>query len=181
MQTVSRRALVRLGALMLPLAVAASGIRPAGARIGWCRRDPILEIDGILVRIDVFSTKRILDLDVVEGPTKLRVTVPKGASYKTLKKDEGFGKGWDIKFDHAERLRDEVGIAIEVEVFVPTQPGERLPVKVEIVDPGTLTYDDAGELVDKRRDDDLIESKSEDDSGAPFRTNEWIFLSAVIV
>src|SRR5215213_7038372 len=97
MSRVSRRQLVRFGALALPLTFAASYPYQAEARIGWCRRDPILQIDDKFVRIDVYSEKQILD--VATGPTKLRVLVPRQVDFSVYAEDEGFGAGWDIRFD----------------------------------------------------------------------------------
>jgi hypothetical protein len=181
MGRVSRRQVVRLGVLALPLTFAASSPYQVEARIGWCRRDPILEIDGKWVRIDVYSKKEIID--VATGPTKLHVFVPKQVDFRVVAEDEGFGKGWEISFDRREQLqvdKDKDTVEIQVEVFVPTPEYVRLPVKVLISDPGKIEVTDDGDVVDKGRDDKLLSahgpSRGDDEEAW---TSEWISLSPV--
>jgi hypothetical protein len=177
MSRISRRQLVRFGALALPLTVVASSSDQAEARISWCRRDPILQIDDKLVRIAVYSKKQILD--VVTGPTKLHVLVPKQVDFSVYAKDEGFGAGWDISFDRRDRLqvdKDNETIEIQAEVFVPTPKDVRLPVKLLISDPGNVRKTDDGDVVDKGGDDKLLEVHGADEEAW---TNEWISVSSV--
>jgi hypothetical protein len=181
MSRVSRRQFVRFGALALPLTFATSSPYQVEARINWCRRDPILKIDDKLVRIDVYSKKQILD--VVTGPTKLRVFVPKQVDFSVVAQDEGFGQGWDISFDSQEQLRvdkDKGTVEIRVEVFVPTPEYVRLPVKVLISDPGKIEVTDDGDVVDKGRDDKLLRAHGPSrGDGEEAWTNKWISLSPV--
>jgi hypothetical protein len=181
MSRVSRRQLVRFGVLALPLTFAASSPYQAAAqveaaRIGWCRRDPILKINDKFVRVDVYSTKRILD--VATGPTILRVHLPNQVDHRIWAEDEGFGKGWDIAFGSQESLKaNKDGIEIQVNVFVPTPKDEILPVKVLISDPGNVKKDDQGEVVDKARDDEILESYGPADEET--WTNDWISVPLV--
>jgi hypothetical protein len=154
------------------------------ARIGWCRRDPVLEIDDKLVRVDVYSKKEILD--VATGPTKLRVIVPKQVDFRVVAEDEGFGQGWDIRFDRREQLqvdKDYGTIEIQAEVFVPTPEEVRLPVKVLISDPGKIEWNDDGDVVDKGRDDQLLRAHGPNSRGKDEEawTNEWISLAPVTI
>ena len=185
MSRVSRRQLVRLGALALPLTFAAASPFQVEARIGWCRRDPILQINDKLVRVDVYSTKQILD--AATGPTELRVFVPKQVDFSIVAQDEGFGQGWNIRFDRQEDLKfdkDNDTIQIRVGVFVPTPEDVRLPVKVLISDPGKIDPDDDdGDLGDKRRDDKVLEVHGPDSrgDGEEAWTNVWITVSQVTI
>ena len=175
----SRRQFVRFGALALPLVIAASSPYQVEARIAWCRRDPILQIDDKLVRIDVYSKKQILD--VITGPTKLRVLVPRRVDFSVYAEDEGFGAGWDIRFDRRDRLQVDKGngtIEIQAEVFVPTPEDVRLPVKVLISDPGKVRLTEDGDVVDKGRDDELLEVHGPDEEAW---TNQWISVSPVTI
>ncbi len=177
MSRVSRRQLVRFGALALPITFAVSSPYQVEARISWCRRDPVLKIDDKWVRIDVYSKKQILN--VATGPTKLHVFVPRQVDFSVVAEDEGFGKGWDIRFDRREQLQVDKykdTVEIQVEVFVPTPKDVSLPVKVLISDPGTIEVTDDGDVVDKREDDELLSAHG------PSRdawTNAWISLSPV--
>jgi hypothetical protein len=183
MRRVSRRQFVQFGALALPVTFTASSSYQVAAqveakRIGWCRRDPILEIDGKLVRIDVYSTKKILD--VATGPTILRVHLPDQVDHRILAKDEGFGRGWDIAFRSQESLKANYdGIEIQVNVFVPTPEDEILPVKVVISDPGNVKKNEVGEVVDKARDDEILESHGPADGET--WTNDWISVPLVTI
>jgi hypothetical protein len=120
----------------------------ADATPGWCKRDPVIEVDGKRAHIYVSSLEEILG--TVTGPTKVRIFVPHGVSTELIRMDEGFGESYDVRFLRSDDLNANVfAVQILVEVFVPT-PLE-LPVRVEIMN---------------RQDDLLARSLGE--------TNEWI-------
>jgi hypothetical protein len=98
--------------------------------------------------------------------------------------DQEFGKDWDFTFDPLELLRVTLdGIAMQVKLFVPTRAGERLPVRVEIHDPGRAPRNSAnhqGQVEDRRSGATLIASFREG-YGHQLWTNEWIILDRVTI
>lgn len=126
-QSCDRRGLVRLGAL---LAAGGFGLRVHGADAGrgWCRSDPLLLIDGILV--DIFCTAPLSVLWQATGPTQIDVTVPDGVKATLVLAGIGFGRGERLRFANSKDLeRTEDSIEVRVEVLVPAR--ENLPIGVE--------------------------------------------------
>ncbi len=125
----TRRDAVRLLGLSALAAPAALSPRPAAAVRGWCKRDPVIRIDGKTARIWV-STKEDRLPDVT-GPTEVVVTVPERAKTEFVWADNGFGYGYDLRFEESRRLKSgEQGTEVEVEVFVPAR-SDAVPIMVE--------------------------------------------------
>ena len=143
-----RRDVVR-GLLGLAAAGAALAPRPAEAARGWCRMDPVIEIDGELAEILVAVKFRdILD---VNGETLIVVTVPKGVDAELVTpgiwstrrgtfSGPGFGHGERTKFVKSPKLkRTRNGIQLEVAVRVPARGTHR--VRVEFGSAGVVLLD----------------------------------------
>jgi hypothetical protein len=123
----TRRQAVRYGAFLI---AAASGLamRSADAARGWCRSDPLILIDGIIV--DIFCTAPLTALLKVTGPTEIVITVPQGVKTTLLLAGIGFGRGEKVRFATSNDLtRNEEHIDVKVEVTVPAK--EDLPIGVE--------------------------------------------------
>ena len=124
----SLRTIFSLVALAAVLAVMAT---PAGATIGWCKKDPIVDIGGIRTHVYVSSLESILDS--ATGPTDVVITVPKGVATDLIGTDDGFGYGYNVRFKKSGDLKTtNRGIQIEVEVEVPAT--DELPVLLEVTD-----------------------------------------------
>lgn len=129
-QLLTRRRVIRLaGAAMaaaLPIATFANG---AEAGRGWCRHDPVVKIDGQVVDIWVSSYQEMYDL--ATGAVIVVVKVPKGATAELLAVDQGFGYGYDIRFETSDNLtRNSAHTQVRVSVYAPASTKE-LPVRVE--------------------------------------------------
>ena len=129
MPPATRRGSLLLGLLALLIAWTTTDV---GAGIGWCRRDPIVDVGGKRAHVYVSSYEEILT--AVTGATKVRIAVPDGVSTKLISTDEGFaGLGYDVLFEESDRLAvTNAGIQIRVSVRVPAD--EVLPVKLKVTD-----------------------------------------------
>ena len=108
---------------------------PAGARIGTCRGDPVVRIDGQIADIVLSSHDEMKD--AATGPAKVVVTVPSGVPAELVATDRGFGgHGYDVRFAESDRLRvTERGLEVRIEVYAPATDGS-LPVWVEFTPRG---------------------------------------------
>lgn len=110
------------------LAVALSVQSAAAGRV-WCRTDPVVVIDGVLVDIWISSTTDAFL--VATGPTRIDVTVPVGTSTATIISDVGFGHGYDIRFLESRALRRTANLLqVWVAVYVPASD-RTLPIRVD--------------------------------------------------
>ena len=148
--------LLGLAALALPVALRP---RAAGAIHGWCRIDPIVQIDGQTA--DAFLSSHDEMRQLATGPAKLVFTVPTGVPAKLIATDPGFNrKGYDVRFAESDKLRNAAGaLEVRVEVYAPALDGPDgpLPVRVDFVPRGN------GRLAPGQ---------------AEGRANEWVRLTA---
>ncbi len=134
-----------MGLLALLLALTAPG---ADAAIYWCKTDPVVDIGGQRAHVWVSGVEGIQES--VTGPTRVKISVPKGVDHQLIETDAGFGQGYDVRFVGDDDLRTTPrGIQIRVEVYVPAE--DDIPVRVEVTD----------------RDDELLD-------GATGATNQWL-------
>jgi hypothetical protein len=100
----------------------------AAASRGWCRSDPFIAIEGVVV--DIFCTAPLEAPLYVTGPTEIVVSVPVGVSAALVVAGVGFGRGEVVHFKEANRLKQSAdGIELEVGVYVPAN--RELPIGVE--------------------------------------------------
>ena len=101
----------------------------AEASRGWCRSDPFIAIDGVI--IDIFCTAPLEAPLSVTGPTEIVVSVPVGVSASLVVAGVGFGRGEVVRFEEANRLKQLAdGLELEVGVYVPAS--RELPIGVEL-------------------------------------------------
>lgn len=153
----SRRATLRAlagCALAAPALLRAPG---AGAIKGWCRRDPVVEIDGRTAHIVLSSDTAMHGL--ATGPTQLVITVPAGTATRFLADDPGFGHhGYDVRFTESpDLLADDRALDIQIEAYAPAADTEAGPL------PLVLEFTPRG-------DDRPVVSRTEG------RANEWVSL-----
>jgi hypothetical protein len=124
---------IAVAALALPVAL---GRRNVGAVIGWCRNDPVIQIDGQTV--DVFISSYVDMKTSATGPTQLVVTVPAGIAAALRATDRGFGgHGYDVRFAKSDALSaTRSALQVKIEVFAPASDSS-LPVKVDFVPRGS--------------------------------------------
>ena len=117
-----------MGLLALLLALTAPS---ADAIVGWCKGDPVVDIGGQRAHVWVSGVEGIQES--VTGPTRVKISVPKGVDHELIMTDEGFGRGYDVRFveDDDQRVTPR-GIQIRVEVYVPAE--DDIPVRVELTD-----------------------------------------------
>lgn len=130
-ESIVRRMLPHRLLLLAPM-VLLLALQPIGveATLGWCRTDPVVEIGGKRLHIDVYSLEEAKA--AVTGATVLIITVPNGVSTELLRSDDGFGLGWDVRFHRSDGFRSsDRGIEVRASAMVPA--GSDLPVKVEMV------------------------------------------------
>jgi hypothetical protein len=95
---------------------------------GWCRSDPFIVIEGVVV--DIFCTAPLDAPLYVTGPTEIVVSVPVGVSAALVVAGVGFGRGEVVHFKEANRLKKSAeGLQVEVEVYVPAS--SEFPIGVE--------------------------------------------------
>jgi hypothetical protein len=125
---VKMRISILIVAFLLASGTAFFAAPEAGAYRTWCRSDPIVIIDGVLV--DIFVAGPLEAYSLVTGPTEIVVSVPPGVDAWLVVSDIGFGQGELVRFEESKALKvRERGIDVKVEVFVPTT--EDIPVRVE--------------------------------------------------
>ena len=95
----------------------------------WCRSDPVIVIDGVLV--DIFVSAPPDALLKVTGPTEVVVTLPRGVDVQLVVTDLGFGHGERVYFEESGKLKaTDDGIDVRVNVYVPSRDDD-MPVLVE--------------------------------------------------
>ena len=128
-----RRMLITATMALLALLV---GTMPAQAGVTWCRADPIFSVNGKIAHVYVSTYHE--NLNKAMAPTRVKITVPAGASTKLLYMDNGFGYGYDVTFHQSRSLSvTSSGTQVKVEVYVPAT--KRQPVIVEFL-PASLGY-----------------------------------------
>jgi hypothetical protein len=107
----------------------AISVTPVQAGVGWCKSDPVVQIDGQLA--DIFVSAPPEAPLVVTGPTQIVVTHPVDVDAALILSDLGFGKGEEVTFvaSRSLRVRDHT-IPLRIAVYVPAADNG-LPVKVE--------------------------------------------------
>ena len=123
----TRRAV--FAAMMAFLLVVGRGLS-AGAEIEWCKRDPVVRINGTTYNILVSSPNEILESTT--GPIAVVIAVPVGTEYSLVSTDEGFGYGEDVRFVEVRAKGVPAG-SFGVGVRVPAD--DALPVVVDVVGP----------------------------------------------
>jgi hypothetical protein len=95
---------------------------------GWCRSDPFILIEGVVV--DIFCTAPVTAPSYVTGPTEIVVSVPVGVSAALVVAGVGFGRGELVRFEELQRLKQSAeGLQVEVGVYVPAS--SEFPIGVE--------------------------------------------------
>ena len=101
----------------------------ASASIGWCRSDPVLQIEGSLA--DVFVSIPLTALPQINGPTRFVITTPVGVDEAVLLTSPGFGYGETVTFQESSSLKmTSNGIQLRIKAFVPATNGT-IPVILE--------------------------------------------------
>jgi hypothetical protein len=124
----SRRHVLQSAVALASMAAVGDG-QLARAGRGWCRSDPFIAVDGVVV--DIFCTAPLEALSSVTGPTEIVVSVPVGVSAALVVVGVGFGRGEVVHFDEKHRLKQSAdGVELEVGVYVPAD--RELPIGVEL-------------------------------------------------
>lgn len=102
---------------------------PVGAGFGWCRADPIVNLNGTRVNILVAIPKQYRK--EVEGPILTVLNLPRGVAGDLLFTDEGFnGHGEEVRFFN--RLDAEEGDRFSIQVYVRVPLPEAVPMQVTV-------------------------------------------------
>ena len=121
-----RRLILPAGTALLALLIV---ILPVRASIGWCKSDPVVQIDGQLA--DIFVSAPLDAPLKVTGPTEIVVTLPVGVDAAVVLTDLGFGHGEHVTFVTSRALRVTAkGIQVRIAVYVPATDSA-MPVMVE--------------------------------------------------
>lgn len=123
----SRRRVLQ-SAVALAAMAAVGDHQPAQTARGWCRSDPLIAIEDVLV--DIFCTAPLLAPLRVTGPTEIVVRVPVGVKAALILAGPGFGRGERVRFEKRRRLkRSAKGVKVEVAVYVPADRKLRIGVE----------------------------------------------------
>ncbi|MDQ3855182.1 MAG: hypothetical protein M3281_02150 [Chloroflexota bacterium] len=111
---------------------------PASAALTWCKRDPIVRLNGTEVQILVGVPRQYESL--VNGPVDVEVRTPRSVRREVVLKDSGFnGYGETVTFRNAGTADRESGsFETRVRVQLPIDSsrlaeGEEVPVLVEVL------------------------------------------------
>jgi hypothetical protein len=123
----------RIATLLIAFVAMFVGVGPAYAGVSWCRTDPVVRLDGKQVQILVGIPEQYQTL--VNGPTEIELRTPKGLPRELLYLDEGFnGMGEDFSFGNLSNdYMDHDSFWIKLEVRVPIQTSDTVPVQVEVI------------------------------------------------
>jgi hypothetical protein len=125
----SRRRVLQSAATLATMAVVGDRQGSLAASRGWCRSDPFIAIEGVV--IDIFCTAPLEAPWYVTGPTEIVVSVPVGVSAALVVAGVGFGHGEVVRFEEKSRLKQLAdGLELEVGVYVPAN--RELPIGVEL-------------------------------------------------
>jgi len=117
------------------LALLASAAAPAEASFRWCRKDPIVELDGRQVNIYIIAEQGIQNR--ANGPTRVIVSHPKGVRsvHRDDLDDKDFAGGeWKVDFrpDPKLEVMPNDDIPFQVDVRVPAREEMRVQVRLKI-------------------------------------------------
>jgi hypothetical protein len=116
-------------ACLLAVAILTISTLNTSASIGWCRSDPVLQIDDSLA--DVFVSIPIESVPQVTGPTQFIITTPVGIDSAVLLTTVGFGHGETATIQQSPALKVINGwIQLRIKAYVPATSGT-IPVIVE--------------------------------------------------
>ena len=116
-------------ACLLALALLTFNSFSTSASIGWCRSDPVLQIEGALA--DIFVSIPASDVPEVTGPTQFVITTPVGVKKAVLLTSPGFRYGETVTFQESHALKmNSKGIQLRIAAYVPSMDGTT-PVLVE--------------------------------------------------
>jgi hypothetical protein len=138
-RSVSHRPLIRLHAplgfgrlvraCLLAILFLTLNVGGMSASVGWCRSDPVLQINNALA--DVFVSIPIEDVTKVTGPTQFVITTPVGIDEAVLLTSPGFGYGETVTFKESRALKVTTsGIQLRIAVYLPATDNT-VPVLVE--------------------------------------------------
>lgn len=129
-----RRLTIPVLALLLALLILTL---PARAEVEWCKKDPIVRLNGTQVQILVAVPSQYEAL--VNGPVQVEVKTPKGVVRELVFTDEGFnGHGEVVTFSDLKGAVKNKTFTTEIRVRVPLDgsrltAGEVVPVQVEVI------------------------------------------------
>lgn len=129
----------RFLSVLLPLLAIAVLALPAAAAMTWCRKDPVIEVNGVRAQILVAVPDEYVPL--VNGPIQVTIIAPRGTTRRTLMTDEGFnGHGETVKFDNSSGRvgDDDEAFDITVKASVPIDRsqlgnGNVVPVEMDVI------------------------------------------------
>jgi hypothetical protein len=110
---------------------------PARAEVEWCKKDPVVRLNGTELQIWVAIPAQYQPL--VNGPVQVEVGTPKGVRRELVYTDSGFnGYGEAVTFGDIKGSIKAGAFPTEIRVRVPIDgsrlaPGEVVPVQVEII------------------------------------------------
>jgi hypothetical protein len=123
----SRRRVLQTAVALATMAVVGDH-QLAHAVRGWCRSDPLIAVEDVLV--DIFCLAPPTTPLHVTGPTEIVVSVPVGVRTALIVAGVGFGRGERVRFKEERRLKQSAaGLQVKVEVYVPAD--RKLPIEVE--------------------------------------------------
>lgn len=130
----------RRRALGLVAGSTVAALLPAGGRAsrGWCRVDPIFEVDLGQVQKTYHLWVAINAADLREArrlttaPVKVVVILPPAVAVDRLDEAVGFGEGFDVQFKEDQRLKVVEGVVqMRIRVRVATSRRRRVAIDVE--------------------------------------------------
>jgi len=128
--------------VIVPLAMPAT----ADAARGWCRRDPVVVLQGTRLHLLVAIPEE--DEGRVTGPVAVDFLVRAGVARRFVEADAGFnGHGYAVAFNTPYRPRAEPPTAfrVRVHVRVPIAGRQKVPIRLEAIPDGGAAVEVEGE------------------------------------
>jgi hypothetical protein len=118
----------------------------ADAGLGWCRRDPIVVLNGVRVQILV-AIPQEYEWNVT-GPIQVVVSTPPGVSRQLVSTDAGFnGLGEQVYWGDLN-VAASGGFPVSIYISVPTNLSFSIPMQVDVIpdagSPATVGGDNIG-------------------------------------
>ncbi len=129
-----RRLIVTIG---MVLGAVFGVVTPASADLTWCKKDPVISLNGAVVDLSVAIPWKYVPL--VNGPVRYEIQTPPTTDRKLVVNDLGYnGYGSEVVFKDGSGTVETREIPTTVRVYIPIDkkslpPGEAVPAELSMI------------------------------------------------